>query len=344
MTNSAMKSLLTLSMLLTAAACGAGEAHEQTAPTASPASDAPTFAVIDTLLPALTSADGVAAPMREATLSTKLMAAVTAVLVQEGDMVRAGDPLVRLDARDLTAKREQIAASVAAAEAMYAQANAHAARMRALFADSAAPKAMLEAAEASLAQAASGLRGATAAGAELTAVESYAEVRAPFAGRVTQRFVDVGAFAAPGAPLVSVQDASSLRVTAHVAPEQARGLRAGQRVSVSIEGVDAVATIEGVVPTMGSLYAVNAIVTNRDGRHLAGSAAALHLPSGTHRVLAIPVDALITEGDMVGVIVRVGATEARRWIRTGARADGLVEVTAGLKAGDLVVRRTTGAR
>ncbi|MCC7003152.1 MAG: efflux RND transporter periplasmic adaptor subunit [Gemmatimonadaceae bacterium] len=344
MTNSSLKSLLTLTMVLAVAACGAGDAHEQPAPTTTPASGAPTFAVLDTLLPAVTSADGVATPMREATLSTKLMAAVTEVLVQEGDVVRAGQLLVRLDSRDLSAKSEQVAASVAAAEAMYAQANAHAARMRALFADSAAPKAMLEAAEASLAQAASGLRGAKAAGAELTAVESYAEVRAPFAGRVTQRFVDVGAFAAPGAPLVSVQDASSLRVTAHVAPEQARGLRAGQRVAVSIEGVDASATIEGVVPTMGSLYAVNAIVANRDGSHLAGSAAALQLPTGTHRVLAIPTDALITEGDMVGVVVRVGDTEARRWIRTGVRVGGFVEVTAGLKAGDLVVRRTTGAR
>lgn len=338
-----MKTLLALSMVLTAA-CGAGEAHEQPAAATTPASDAPTVAVLDTVMPALMTADGIATPMREATLSTKLMASVTEVLAHEGDLVSAGQLLVRLDARDLRAKSEQVAASVAAAEAMYAQANAHASRMRALFADSAAPKAMLEAAEASLAQAASGLRGAKAAGAELTAVESYAEVRAPFAGRVTQRFVDVGAFAAPGAPLMSVQDASSLRVTAHVAPEQARGLRAGQRVGVSIEGIDADGIIEGVVPTMGSLYAVNAIVANRDGRHLAGSAAALQLPSGSHRVLAIPTDALITEGDMVGVLVRVGSTEARRWIRTGARVGGLVEVTAGLKAGDLVVRRTAGAR
>jgi RND family efflux transporter MFP subunit len=253
--------------------------------------------------------------------------------------VKAGQVLVRLDARELAAKQEQVTANVSAADAMYAQAEAHAARLRALFADGAAPKAMLEQAEAQLAQASSGRRAARAAGAELDAVGSYAEIRAPFAGVVTQRFVDRGAFAAPGAPLVTVQDASKLRLTVHVTPDAARGLRAGQAVDVLIEGVAAKATIEGVVPAMGSLHAVNALVENRDRQYLAGSSAALAIAQGSHRALAIPTAAIAREGDLVAVTVRSpdNAGDMRRFIRIGAAAGTLTEVTAGLRAGEQVV-------
>lgn len=300
--------------------------------------------VADTALPTILSASGVAAPVREATLSTKLMSAVTAVLVQEGDAVRAGQVLVRLDARELAARQEQVTANVAAADAMYAQAEAHVARIRVLFADSAAPKAMLEQAEAQLAQAASGRRAARAAGAELDAVGSYAEIRAPFAGVVTRRLVDPGAFAAPGAPLVTVQDASALRVTVHVTPDAARGLRAGQVVPVAIEGEAADATVEGVVPAMGSLHAVNAIVRNADRRFLAGSSAELAIARGAHRALAVPAEAVEREGDLTAVTVRTAGGDVRRFVRLGARAGALVEVTSGLRAGEsVVVRRTAEA-
>lgn len=343
MNRNSLHSLLAISSLLAAAACGTGETREV------PAADAATTTragatlamVLDTLLPERIAAHGTAAPVREATLSTKLMASVTEVLVLEGDLVRAGQLLVRLDAREIAAKAEQVSASVTAAEAMQAQAAAHAARIRALFADDAAPKSMLEAAEASLAQADAGLRAAHAAGAEVQAVGAYAEVRAPFAGRVTQRFVDPGAFAAPGAPLVTVQDAATLRITAHVTPDAARTVRAGQQIAATVEGVETVATIEGVVPVMGSLYAVNAIVQNRGGEFLAGSAAELRVPARARRVLAIPADAITREGDLIGVLVRTETGDARRWIRIGVQVGELVEVTAGLRAGERVLRRST---
>ena len=336
--------LIALVIPVFAAACGSGDATDDHAtPARTVSTDAPTAIAVDTMLPGVLLAHGTAAPMREATLSTKLMASVTEVLVHEGDAVRAGDLLVRLDARELAAKAEQVAASTAGAEAMHAQAAANAARMRALFADGAAPKATLEAAEAALAQADAGLRSVRAAASELRSVASYAEVRAPFAGRVTSRFVDPGAFAAPGAPLVSVQDASSLRITAHTTPDGARRLKRGQVLQATIEGVSARATIEGVVPTAGGLYAINAVVTNRDAGFLAGSAATLQLPAAPRRAIAIPLDALIREGDLIGVRVLTDAGEVRRWIRVGAESADLIEVTAGLRAGERVIRTPKGA-
>lgn len=344
MIKTSLRTLVITSMALVVGACGTDAANAHSEPSAAAVRDqGPVAVVTDTLLPTLLSLSGTAAPVREATLSTKLMASVTAVLVKEGDVVASGALLARLDARDLDAKAAQVAASSGAVEAMHAQAAAHAARMRKLFDEGAAPKATLEAAEASLAQAEAGLAATRAAAAELAAVGSYAEVRAPFAGRVTRRFVDPGAFAAPGAPLLTVQDASSLRITVHATPTSVRALRRGQELAVLIEGEPAEAMIEGIVPGVGSLHAVNAIVANPRGTHLAGSAATLLVPAGTHRALAIPEDALRREGDLVGVTVRTDAGDVRRWIRVGAQAGTLVEVTAGLRAGEQVVRQAAPA-
>lgn len=337
------RSLLVASAVVIAAACAPADARS--IPDTDPPAPAggTTVTVVDTTLPTLLTASGVAAPVREATLSTRLMSAVTAVLVLEGELVKAGQVLVRLDARDLAAKQEQVTANVSAADAMHAQAEAHAARIRALFADSAAPKAMLEQAEAQLAQAAAARRAARAAGAELDAVGAYAEIRAPFAGVVTRRFVDPGAFAAPGAPLVTVQDASTLRVTVHVTPDAVRGLRAGQALAVTIEGQRAEATIEGVVPAGGSLHAVNAIVKNADRRFLAGSSAEVAITTGTHRALAVPAGAIEREGDLTAVRVRTASGDVRRFVRLGAPTGALVEVTAGLRVGETVLVRGPAA-
>lgn len=327
-----------LAVVLTAAACAPADARV-TADTIGVTATGDVITIADTTIATSLEATGVAAPLREATLSTKLMASVIGVDVLEGSVVRAGQVLVRLDARDLAAKREQVQAGLSAAQAMHAQASAHVARMRSLHADDAAPTAMLEQAETQLAQATAGLRAAQAASAELAAVESYAALTAPFAGTVTARFVDPGAFAAPGAPLVQLQDASQLRITVHVSPDVARTLAKGARVDVRIEGQADVATVEGVVPAMGGLYAINALVENRDGRHPANGAATLAVPTGTQRGIAVPEAALIREGDLVGVLLRTNDGDIRRWIRTGAVANGLVEVTAGLRAGDQIVIR-----
>jgi hypothetical protein len=87
---------------------------------------------------------------------------------------------------------------------------------------------------------------------------------------------------------------------------------------------------------------VNVIVTNRDHRILAGSAATVLLPQGMASVLVVPGAALVREGDLVGVAVVVADRAERRWVRVGRTIPGgLVEVLSGLSVGDTVLVRTT---
>jgi RND family efflux transporter MFP subunit len=330
---------------LLTAACG-GHEEERAAPAATTSAPGRVVAVADTTIDATLDAAGVAQPIAQATLGTKLMGTVTEVLVREGDQVAAGQPLVRIDARDLAAKRSQVGAGVAEADAVLRDAETQTARIRALYADSAATRAQLDAAETGLARARAAVRQASAGAAELEAVADYSIVRAPFAGVVTRRFVDPGAFAAPGAPLVAVQDGRRLRITATVSPEAARLLRRGATVVATIESFRTTATVEGVVPSAaGNVYTVNAIVENASATMLPGSAATLSLPQGARRAVLVPAAAIRREGDLTGVTVRGPAGDELRWVRLGATAGDGVEVLAGLKPGDrIVVPAVTPAR
>lgn len=331
-----VKILMAGALLVTASACSPSEADVPTAGLLR--SNGTVYTVKDTMLPSMLEIAGTAAAVRQATLSTKLMGTVLEVLVQEGDVVAAGQPLVRIDARDLSAKEAQIGASIAEAEAVHRDAQAQAGRIRALWADSAATKAQLDAAETGLARAAAAMAASRAAAAELGAVSAYAVVRAPFPGVVTRRFIDPGAFAAPGSPLVAVQDDRRLRIAVNTTPQLARGLRRGQIVDATVESRPVRAIIEGVVPTAaGNLYTINALVSNTDGHYLAGSAAALLLPLGQQAALVVPERAIIRQGDLTGVTVRLADGDATRWVRLGLRAGGMVQVDAGLRAGDQVV-------
>lgn len=320
------------------AACG-GEDHPAPAagapPTGTPVS------VRDTLLPAMIEAAGTAEPLQQATLSTRLMASVLEVGVREGDRIQAGQVLVRLDTRDLDAKAAQVQAGLAEAEAMEREAEAMAGRIRALYRDSAATRVQLDQVETGLARAQAAVRTARAAAAEVAAHRSYAEITAPFAGMVVRRFVDPGAMAAPGAPMVLVEDASRLRVRVTAAPEHVRGLRRGQVVELLVEGRPVTGEVEGVVRAMtGNMAQVNVLVTNRDGALASGSAATVLLPQGERPAMVVPAAAIVRQGDLAGVDLLTAGMAERRWIRLGrVLPGGLVEVLGGLAAGDQVLVR-----
>jgi len=296
------------------------------------------YTVKDTIVQTVFEASGTATPLRQATLSTKLMGTVLQVLANEGDRIVAGQILVRIDARDLAAKNSQVAASIAEAEAVHHDAETQAARFRALYADSAATRAQLDAVETGLLRAEAGVHAARASSSELAAVTAYATVRAPFSGVVTKRFVDPGAFAAPGSPLMTVQDGNQLRIVANATPDVASGLRPGQRIDALVENRPVSALIEGIVPsTSGNLYTINALVSNAVGSFLSGSTATLLVKMGSRQALVVPSNAVIREGDLTGLTIRTKDGDEVRWVRLGRSSGSVVEIDSGLRAGDVVI-------
>ncbi|MDX2183769.1 MAG: efflux RND transporter periplasmic adaptor subunit [Gemmatimonadaceae bacterium] len=317
------------------AACRPGDTPPAEAATA--VTPPATAIATDTTLTDALVLPGTATAIREATLSTKLMASVSAVLVSEGARVSAGQPLVELDARDIAAKAEQADAGVRAADAAQREAAQYAERIRGLFADSAATPAQRDAAEAGLARANAAAAQARGAARELGTLAAYSRVTAPFPGTIVRRHVDPGAFAAPGAPLLTIQDDAQLRIRVDAPLDAARGLARGATVDVTVGGAVLTATIEAVIPSGGNVYTINAIVPNGGRQLMAGSPATVAVPRGTRRGLAVPTKALTRDGDLVGVTIRQNGQSIRRWVRTGATSGAYTEITAGLVAGDVIV-------
>ena len=300
-------------------------------------------AVVDTVIAAVTEASGMASPLESSTLSTKLMASVEQVLVIEGARVTRGQLLARLDQRDLAAKKVQAEAMLADVQAQRDMALVHATRLRALHADSAAPTAMLDAAESGLRRAEAGVRAAEAGLAELAAVTSYGAITAPFDGVIARRFVDPGAFVAPGAPLLTVDKVGGLRVTATVPASAASAVTRGDQIVVTVDGVTYEARVEGTARAGAGTYTVNVILPNADGAIAGGTAATLRLPAGERSALLVPTAAITRQGDLATVRRRTAQGDLLTVVRTGSVVGERTEVIGGVVATDsVVVAATTG--
>jgi multidrug efflux pump subunit AcrA (membrane-fusion protein) len=113
--------------LVSLVGCGGEPTHDELA-AAAPRARGVVIEIRDTVVSAVLEVAGIARPVRQATLSTRLAGSVLSVSAQEGQVVSEGQVLARLDDRDLVARREQTSAAIAEAEAVMADARVQADR------------------------------------------------------------------------------------------------------------------------------------------------------------------------------------------------------------------------
>ena len=278
-------------------------------------------------------AAGTVRAARRAEVATRLMGRVEAVHVRAGDRVRQGQLLLTVERASLTAAQEQAAAALE-------QAAATLRRTERLYADSAAPLVQLEAARTAHAQA---LAQAGAVRADL----AYAEVRAPFAGAVVTRMVDPGDQAAPGQPLLVVEDRTAREIVVTVPDEVGEQLRPGQTATVEIGagGRRVTARIDAVVPGADPRSPTVEVRLSGPVGIAPGLAAVAELPAGGRGTLQVPVSAIMRRGQLEGVYLFAPDSTLRlRWIRTGRERESTIEVLSGLVSGDLVALDASRAR
>lgn len=276
-----------------------------------------------------------------AEVAPAVMARVLEVRVQAGSAVRRGDVLATLDGRDLTARRQQAEAALAAATALARQADADLGRARQLFAKQAFTRQDLDAAEARAATARAQAAQAADALAEARVRLGETEVRAPFDGIVAERRVDPGDTAGPGAPVVVLQDPSTLRLEADVAEHCAAPLAVGMALPVRVGAppVELTARIEELAPVADPASRTRHVkaVLPADAALRPGAFASLRLACGTHLAVLVPSASVRRAGQLETVRVVVDGTPLVRSVRTGKPVGEQVEVLSGLRGGDVVV-------
>ncbi|MFO1401943.1 MAG: efflux RND transporter periplasmic adaptor subunit [Steroidobacteraceae bacterium] len=164
-------------------------------------------------------------PVRQGTLGAQASGRVTEVLVRNGDAVRAGQPLVRLEPATRSTTRTPPARRRPARPRALASAQADYERARQLREKEYISLAALQRAEAGLRSTEAEARATAAQASAARTRAGWRTVSAPYAGRVMDLMVTPGDLATPGRPLVALYDPAALRVIAQVPESLAARLR-----------------------------------------------------------------------------------------------------------------------
>jgi membrane fusion protein (multidrug efflux system) len=172
-------------------------------------------------------------------------------------------------------------------------------------------------------------------------------IRAPFSGRVGLRRVSVGGLVAPGTVITTLDDTSSIKLDFTVPERVVAAMRAGLEIeatSVAYPGQTfsgRVASVDSRVDPSTRSVIVRAIVPNEQGLLKPGMFMNVRISRGAADVLVVPEEALVPEQGDVFVYVVADGKASKRKIQTGQRTIGNVQVTDGLRAGDMVVTEGT---
>jgi RND family efflux transporter MFP subunit len=306
-----------------------------------------------------------------AQVAARTMGTVLLVAVREGDNVKRGQVLAQLDERELSARRSAAQAASRGAKAGVVQATKAVAAAQAqadvmkktydrynylkeqksvspqefdeVAAKQKAAEANLEQAKAALSQSEAGLAQAESEEHAAESVASYARVVAPFDGRVIRRSVELGSLASPGMPLFVVEVTSRYQLEATLPAEALESVKNNALVRVQLDGLPEksltgkVVEIEaGADQTSHTLKA--RVDLPKESGVRSGMFGRAYFAQGEKRALVLPVEALVSRGQLRGIFV-VDDTGLIHWriVTLGKSTGNGVEVLSGLNVGELVV-------
>jgi membrane fusion protein (multidrug efflux system) len=255
---------------------------------------------------------------------------IVQLLFAEGQAVAAGTPLLKIDDALLRAQAER-----ARADRDLAQQQLE--RVRRLRAENAASPADLERVEAAA-------RSADAALGVLELQIARSTVRAPFAGRVGQRFVSAGDYVTTATPLLTLQTTDPQHAVIEVPERYAGDLHRGQTVEFTVAAHPSrtfraqVEFIDPVVQPESRTIVVKARAPNPDQLLKAGMFIEARLATATRTdAIVVPEDAVQPSRTANVVWAVVDGKASRRIVELGTRSHGVVEILSGVTEGEQVV-------
>lgn len=286
--------------------------------------------VVQTSVPIRIEVTGLVAAVYQATLSSRIQGTIDTLLVREGTVVSKGQPVIRLDSRDVEA---ELARAVAEIE----NARAHLDRMNQLFEKDAVSKQEME----------NAVRAYKVAEANRKAIEaqlSYTIVRAPFDGVITEKLVEAGELASPGQPLLRMENTQQLRLEATIGERDIPSLSPGDKISVVIDALGAqelTGTVARILPAgdpQTHTFTVKVDLPATPGLK-SGMFGRFQLERGRHPTILLPDTAVAERGQLVSVfVVGPDGIASLRWVKTGRRFDNQVEILSGVNVGESVLR------
>lgn len=189
--------------------------------------------------------------------------------------------------------------------------------------------------------------------AETTAAQvmvGYARVTAPMAGIVVAKHVDVGTLAAPGVPLLTIEDGARYRLEATVDESQLGKIRLGDHTSVRVDAIGdreldgRVAEIVPAADPRSRTYTVKIDLPMEAGTLRSGLYGQARFKIGQRSAITVAPSAIVRRGQLVGVYVVDSSGLARlRLVQLGKSYGDRVEVLSGLNEGDRIIVENVAA-
>jgi len=298
--------------------------------------------------------------------------AIDELLADIGDTVEAGDVLARLSDDQLILQKSQLLASKAKAQAGIVQLQAQlnevetntaeleksAARAKTLAergtysavqaeqaqAQAIGGKAKVRAVEASIAVAEADITVVEAQIKDIDLKLARTEIKAPASGLITARAAKIGTIAsAGGSAMFSMIRDGALELKADVSEADVMQLQPGMLAEITISGLAESRTgaIRMVEPTLDTQTRLGTVrIDIKDAKDLkAGLFADATIIAKTHEGIVVPVTSVGIVGKSASVLLLTDGRATEKQVKTGIRDGDVIEITDGLKAGDLIVAK-----
>lgn len=273
------------------------------------------------------------------TVSAQTAGAILEMRVREGDRVRAGEVLARIDARPLDDAVDTAAARLAAAKRASSVQQAIFERDTALRNGGAISQQAFDASTAQLESARAATVAAERARSTALVQRGFAEVRAPYSGVITSRMAEAGDLAAPGRPLLAIERPGSVRVISKLSQDVLQRIRPGAGVAFTWEGQTLRATVSRIYPALdaSSLGSVETLLAASPFGLPNGASIHADYAAAARTGLTVPNEALL-EGLDATLVVRVVDGRADPVpVRVIARGTRESVIDGGIAAGDRVI-------
>ncbi|HEX5153117.1 MAG TPA: efflux RND transporter periplasmic adaptor subunit [Parafilimonas sp.] len=335
--------------------CHSGPEQQKTAATdVAPPQETEVFSLQKGRLSSSLQIPGELIAYQQVDLYAKENSFVKNVYVDVGSEVKTGQLLVVMEAPELGSQLSGALSNVKSREAIYTASKANYDR---LYETSQTPGTIapndLEQAAARRSSDLAQLDAAKASYKQITEMQEYLQIRAPFNGIISARNVNPGAYVGPSGkgsetPLFTLQEQKKLRLVIAVPEAYTSYLDHKNEVSFTVKSLPdqkftaQIKRMAGAIDSRLRSQRIEMDVANNDKKLLPGMVAEVNLPlPSIDSTFIIPKTAVVNSTESVFVIRVVDNKAERVDVKTGREANGNLEIYGNLNAGDLLLRTAT---
>ena len=317
-------------------ALGAGSGPSETPP-----AKVNPITVTEQQMPAFVTFSGSLIANRESVVAAGGSGKVLETFVERGDLVQKGQILAKLDTRTADAMVAEASAQIESAKTQQALAKVECDRNEQLFTKGAISKADYDRAMAGCTTAKLSTQAAEARKTNIVASQSDSAIRAPFAGYVSERFINQGEFARPDSRVINLVQIDPVRAQLTVPEALVDSIKLGQKVELRAGAEGATRTVEGTVRFISPSIRessrdllIEAVVDNHDRRLKPGMFVVGRVNTGEHGIPVVPRTALRNDGTNIFLFAIADGRLEQRLVQLGETKGEAVAITDGLKTGE----------